>query len=145
MPVDPSTFKEYEGKSVILHRQTGDGLEELEGKIEAASEGGIAFKEKGRRDPILILPTEVEELDFAPETPKKITQKTLKAVTENTVRQHLVDRHGMTRPEANKINDEEAWEIHEKIDHKDLGHKHEVEEVEDDEVADDEDIFDEDE
>ncbi len=133
MSVDPNTLEEFSEQAVLLHRILEDGsVEELEGRVEAASAAGLAFKEKGKRDVILILPQEIEEIEAAPETPKKLAQKTLKAVTRTNVRQHLLDRHGLTRPEANAMTDEAAWDMHEEADHSELGHKHE----EDDEEAD---------
>lgn len=128
MSVDPSTLEEFSDKSVILHLKTDEGIEELEGKVEAASAEGMAFKEKGKRDLRLVEADEIEEISLAPETPKKITQKKLKEPTLTGVRQHLVDRHGMPRSEANSMNDEKAWDLHDQIDHKDLGHKHVSEE-----------------
>lgn len=131
MPVDPNTLAEFDGKQVILHRIQEDGsAEELEGKIEAASPAGIAFKEKGRRDVDLVMPDEIDNIELAPEKPKTIVQKKLKPVTINNVRQHLVDRHGFARSQANGLSDDDAYEIHEAIDHSDLGHKHVAEEEE---------------
>jgi len=124
MSVDPNTLEEFSDKSVILHLKTDEGIEELEGKVEAASVEGMAFKEKGKRDLRLVEADEIEEIALAPETPKKITQKKLKEPTLTGVRQHLVDRHGMPRSEANSMNDEKAWDLHDQIDHKDLGHRH---------------------
>lgn len=136
MTVDATKLESYTDKSVVLQRIQEDGeLIELEGKVEAASEQGMAFKEKGKRDVILILPAEIEEIEEAPETPKRIAQKTLKLVKVTNVRQHLVDRHGMLRSDANSMTDEAAMEYHDEIDHSDLGHKHESEEEEADTEA----------
>lgn len=125
MAISAKDLVKYDGKQVILHLVQEDGsAKEMEGKVEAASEAGMAFKEKGKRDVELIMPSDIEEIAFAPEKPKRITQKKLKPVTVTNVRQHLVDRHGMSRSEANSITDEEALELHDQVDHKDLGHKH---------------------
>lgn len=127
MSVDGATLVEYAGKKVILHLQQDDGtLAELEGKVEDASEVGIAFKEKGKRDISLILPHQVEEISLAPNATKKVVQKKLKLVTITTVRQHLADRHGRLVSELNGMTDEQAWAEHEAIDHSDLGHRHEA-------------------
>lgn len=126
MPVDPNRLGEYAGKHVILHLIKDDGsVAEVEGKVEDASEAGVAFKEKGKRDVSLVLPPEVEEIAIAPTKAKKVTQKKLKPVAINNVRQHLADRHGWEVAPLNDMTDEEAWQEHENIDHSTLGHRHE--------------------
>lgn len=131
MSVDPSTLEQYDGKQVIIHLIQEDGsVKEFEGKVEAASAEGMAFKEKGRRDVELVLPGQIEEISAAPVKPKSLTQKKLKPVAETSVRQHLLDRHGYDRPTVNQMSDEQAFAEHEDIDHSDLGHKHEDEDDE---------------
>lgn len=125
MPVDPATLEEYDGKQVLLTVIQEDGsAKEFEGKIEAASPAGVAFKEKGKRDVELVEPDKIEEIALAPIKPKSLPQKKLKPVTENTVRQHLLDRHGYDRSVVNGMTDDQAFKEHEDIDHDDLGHKH---------------------
>jgi hypothetical protein len=118
---------------ILTIAQDGGDAAELEGKVDAASEAGMAFKEKGKRDVILVMPDEIIEIALAPSKPKSLAQKKLKPVTESTVRQHLLDRHGYLRTEVNKMEDDEAFETHEAIDHADLGHKHIVESDEENE------------
>lgn len=139
MSVDPSTLATFSGKQVILHLIQDDGsVAELEGKVEDASEVGMAFKEKGKRDVDLVLPDQIEEITAAPEKPKKIVQKKLKAVTVTTVRQHLADRHGWTIGEVNEMSDDEALGVHDDLDHSDLGHKHESDEDDNNEAGENE-------
>lgn len=127
MTVDASTLVDYAGKQVVMHLIQEDGsLREVEGKIEDASEVGLAFKEKGKRDISLVLPNEVEEIEAAPIKPKKVVQKKLKPVQAANVRQHLADRHGLLISELNEMTDEDAETYHNSIDHGDLGHRHEV-------------------
>lgn len=125
MTVDASTLENFSGKQVILHLIKEDGsVEELTGKVEDASEVGMAFKEKGKRDVDLVLPHQIEEIALAPEKPKTLSQKKLKPVTESTVRQHLLDRHGYERSVVNEMSDAQAFGEHNDIDHTDLGHRH---------------------
>jgi len=125
MSVNPQSLVEFEGKQVILHLiQEDSSVKELEGKVEAASEFGLAFKEKGKRDSDLVEPQQIEEIALAPTKPKSLPQKKLKPVTESTARQHLLDRHGYDRSVVNGMDDEKAFAEHEDIDHTDLGHKH---------------------
>jgi hypothetical protein len=125
MPVDPSTLEDFDGKQVILTLIEEDGsAREVEGKVEAASAAGVAFKEKGKRDVELVEPKSIEEIALAPVKPKTLAQKKLKEVTESSARQHLLDRHGYERSVVNGMSDEQAFAEHEDIDHADLGHKH---------------------
>lgn len=125
MTVAANTLEQYSGKQVILHVVNNEGgLDELEGKVESASEVGMAFKEKGKRDLRLIEPSQIEEIDLAPEAPRKAPQKKLQQVSEKGARQHLLDRHGYLRSWANEVSDEEAFAEHSGIDHSDLGHRH---------------------
>lgn len=129
MSVDLNTLDQYDGKQVILTlaASNGDAIER-EGKIEAGSIAGIAFKEKGKRDVELIEPDEIVEIAEAPEKPKKLLIKKLKAASVNNARAHLADRHGWSRSELNNMTDDEAFNLHDELDHDDLGHKHLVEE-----------------
>lgn len=124
MTVAADTLVDFAGKQVILHLITPEGLKELEGKVEDASEVGMAFKEKGKRDVELVEPHQIEEINLAPEKPKTLAQKKLKPVTENTARQHLLDRHGYERSVVNGMTDSQGLAEHDDIDHADLGHKH---------------------
>ena len=136
MTVDPATLEDFDGKQVILHLIKSDGsVSEVEGKVEAASAAGVAFKEKGKRDVDLVEPNTIEEIALAPVKPKNLTQKKLKPVTDSTARQHLLDRHGYDRSVVNGMDDDQAFEEHEDIDHDDLGHRH-VEPDEDDDNGD---------
>lgn len=125
MTVAASSLEEYSGKQVVLHIVNEEGgLDELEGKVESASEVGMAFKEKGKRDLRLIEPSQIEEIEVAPEAPRKAPQKKLQQVTTKSARQHLLDRHGYLRSWANEVSDDEAFAEHESVDHSDLGHRH---------------------
>jgi hypothetical protein len=130
MAVDASTLEQFSGKQVLLTLITDDGAKEFEGKVEAASEYGMAFKEKGKRDSDLVEPKQIEEIALAPIKPKKLAQKKLKEVTETAARQHLLDRHGYERSVVNEMTDEQGFSEHADIDHDDLGHKHVTDEDE---------------
>ena len=139
MSVDPSTLEQFSGKQVILHLIDEDGsVKELTGKVEDASEVGMAFKEKGKRDVDLVLPNQIEEIALAPEKPKTLAQKKLKPVTETAARQHLLDRHGYERSVVNGMSDDSAFAEHEDIDHSDLGHRHVEPDLDDENDGDDE-------
>lgn len=132
MAVDASTLESFSGKKVVLHVVKDDGMVELNGKVEGASEIGVAFKETGKREVLLYEPHQIEEIQLAPSAPKKLRQKKLKPIEDDRVRQHLVDRHGVSLEWANSASDEDAKAYHDTLDHSDLGHVH-VEESESDE------------
>lgn len=132
MTVAVTELAKHVNKRVVLHVKQDDGtLAEKEGKIEAASEAGLAFKEKGSSKLDLYLPEQIEEIQAAPEKPKSITQKKVKIIEVGQARQHLADRHGVPLSWL-KANDEQtAFEYHESLDHADLGHRHEAPKVTD--------------
>ena len=137
MSVDAATVESFSGKQVILHKILEDGtVAELEGKIEAASEFGIAFREKGKRDADLVELNQIEEVAAVPTKPKKLVQKKLKPVSDSGVRQHLLDRHGYSRSAVNEMSEEQAVAEHNGIDHSDLGHRHVEAETEDESAED---------
>lgn len=136
MSVNPATLESWTDKQVIIHLIQEDGsAKEFEGKIEAASEFGVAFKEKGKRDSDLVMPDKIEEIALAPVKAKTLPQKKLKEVTESSARQHLLDRHGYDRSVVNEMTDESAFKEHNDIDHADLGHKHIAEDDDSDDDA----------
>lgn len=129
MTVKAEDLQQFLNKRVVLHTNDPEDSSktiEREGKVEAASIAGIAFKEKGKSSVDLYEIHQIFEIDTLPEPPKKIRQKKLKPVEEGQVRQHLVDRHGMPVSKANELNEAQATELHDRIDHKDLGHRHEA-------------------
>lgn len=130
MAVNAEELAQFLNKKVIFHTINADGsVTEREGKVEAASAFGVFFKEKGKSSGDLYEPKDIEEIMLVPEAPKKIRQKKMKLVEEGQVRQHLVDRHGMPVSKANELTEEQAVELHNRIDHTDLGHRHEASET----------------
>lgn len=125
MSVAVADLTAHVNKRVILHViQEDQSIKEIEGKIEAASEAGLAFKEKGKSSLDLYEPQQIEEISAAPERPKPVTQKKVKPIELGQARQHLVDRHGVALSWAKEADEQAAFEYHEQLDHTDLGHKH---------------------
>lgn len=123
MTVSTQSLTELTGKSVTITLAEGGTVE---GKIEAASEAGIAFKEKGKGKLDLYMPDQISGVEVAPEKPKAVTQKKLKPIELGQARQHLLDRHGVTLTWAKDADEKAAFEYHQGLDHSDLGHKHEA-------------------
>jgi len=126
--VDTSTLAEFAGKDVVItiHNEDGDD-EQIEGKVEQASDVGIAFKRRGRRDVEAIFPDALVDIHVAEKKPTKLKQRSLLPVEADKVRSHLVQSHGYFLSVVNGYSNEEAEKEHDSIDHSDLGHNHDKE------------------
>ena len=125
-------FSEFVDKKVILVQnlkepnEKGEGAVEIEGTVVAANAIGILLKPKGQVKPVIIEVGDVEQIGYAPEKIKAIKAKMLKPITYGQAKSHLLERHGMTLTDVNKLSEEEALKYHNGLDHKvlDLGHVH---------------------
>lgn len=96
-----------------------------EGRVELGSPIGLMFKEKGKSNVVLIEANTIEAVEeLAPKEPNVVT-KTLQPIPLGRVRQHLADRHGWTKEQANGLTEAQAAEQHDALDHSVLAHKHE--------------------
>lgn len=122
MSVDPNKLADYAGKNVNI-KLSGEYAElSGEGKVEAASTMGVAFKPKGKGT-VIVLPSDVEAIE-ASAVVKKITRKSMLPATLDNVRQHLVDRHGYKVSDIEQYTPEQALEFHNSLEHGELGHDH---------------------
>ena len=102
-------------------------------KIEQVNAAAILYTVKGKgglnlleqEDFVSFIVTEPKVALVAPGA-KVLTQKTVKAVTLETVRKHLADSHAISLEFLNKITPDDALVFHDVGDHSRLGHKHEV-------------------
>lgn len=62
--------------------------------------------------------------DFISNTPVRLTRRWIQGTSAMNVRQHLLDRHGMPFSFIKAMDDTQAFEAHDKINHSDLGHAH---------------------
>lgn len=122
MTVDTRTLIDYKGKDVVLKLVGED--ETIEGHVEQASEVGIAFKRKGRRDVEPIFPDALESINVAEKKVAALKQKKTLPVTTDKVKSHLLNAHGYYVSAINGLSPEEAEKEHDSIDHSDLGHNH---------------------
>lgn len=104
----------------------GHAASEIEGTVQAANSEAILIKPKGKTTPSLILTSMIESIEYVNEKPKELKAKVLKEVDYGTARSHLLERHGYTLSEINKVSEKEALEVHSLIDHvaAGLGHVH---------------------
>lgn len=122
------SYEKYQGrKVVVVYKVDGqtDAVEQ-EGTAEVANAGGILFKPKGKTQMVLIEASNIEEVNFAEDKPKKLDRKTLKVVQFGGARNHLLERHGYRLGDINDMSEQDAYDLHEGIDHEteDLGHVH---------------------
>lgn len=125
---------QYQDKKVIVTRnlkeanKDGHLSEEIEGTVLSANdEVGLLIKPVGKVMAELVTPAEIEgEVRLAPTVLRTFKQKALKPVTLDSVRQHLIDKHGFSLTLINSANEKRAMTIHNDIDHSDLGHSHEA-------------------
>lgn len=124
-----SDYSEFVNKKAILVRTEEGKTEavEVEGTIQAASELGVLIKPKGRTKLELVPASEIEDVRHVIEKPKALTARVLKIVEFGGARNHLLERHGYTLKAINELNEQEALDAHDKINHidADLGHTHE--------------------
>lgn len=124
MSVDPNILADYAGKNVNIVL-TGEYAElSGEGKVEAASTMGVAFKPKGKGS-VIVLPSDIDAIEAAAVI-KKITRKSMLPVNLDNIRQHLVDRHGYEVEAIEAMTPEQALAWHNNdLNHEKLGHDHE--------------------
>lgn len=122
------SFEKYTGrKVVVVHKVDGQtDLQESEGLAEVANEGGILFKPKGKTQMILIEASNIEEVNFIEDKPRKLDRKVLKVVQFGQARNHLLERHAYRLADVNDMSEQDAFDLHGDIDHEaaDLGHLH---------------------
>lgn len=124
---DTLNLADYEGQRVIVTRKLEDGtLAEVEGTCQSANELGVLIKPRGKASVEIIEASDIEQVTFAPEKPKKLGPKYVKEITYGNARRHLLDRHSATLTEIAAMSEETALRTHAAIDHEadDLGHRH---------------------
>ena len=105
--------------------EDGHTAEEVEGLVVTANDSvGIVIKPAGKTLVRLIKTVDIEKIDLAPTSLRVFKQKTMRVIGLDTVRQHLLDRHGWSLSVINGMDENKAMEIHKGIDHANLGHAH---------------------
>ena len=118
---------EYVGKKVVITKRAADGTAvEVIGTCEAYNDAALLLKPKGKTQFELIEAADIEQVVLAPEGDKKIKAKKIKPAPLGSAKSHLLERHGLTLTYVNGLTEEQAYEVHESLDHValDLGHIH---------------------
>jgi hypothetical protein len=119
----------FEGKRVIVqeditHLGSDEDFREVEGTVGKADATGLVLQtSKG----VTIIPV-ARILDVEVKLPNRLQRRWLREAGASTVRQHLLDRHGMPFDliAAQGVDHKLYLEMHSKIDHGNLGHQHGV-------------------
>jgi hypothetical protein len=120
----------FDGKKVVIVHNLaeanakGELAEEVEGTALAANGMGVLLKPKGTTQAVLIEAGNIEEINFAPEKPKKLVVRWLKDVEYGNARQHLASSHGYQVSKIEPMDEQAALEFHGTLDHSDLAHRH---------------------
>jgi hypothetical protein len=129
---DTTNLADWAGKDVSILLNGAD--EYIDGHVEKASEVGLAFKRKGRRDIDPIFPDDIQEIKALEKPATKLKQKKQLPVSIDRVKSHLVTAHGYRLSVVNAMSPEDAENEHNGIDHSDLGHNHNKAEKDDSEA-----------
>lgn len=119
---DTTNLAQWAGKDVSILLDGAD--EYIDGHVEKASEVGLAFKRKGRRDIDPIFPDAIQDIKALEKPAAKLKQKKQLPVSTDRVKSHLVTAHGFRLSVVNAMSPEDAEKEHNSIDHSDLGHNH---------------------
>lgn len=120
-------FTSFTGKKVkVVLGPDAEGGENrtVEGKVELGTPQGIMLKAKGKTD--LLRGEEIIDISELADAPKLLKAKSLKPVDVNTVKSHVLERHGATLAYVNQTSAEDVFTWHSQQDHValDLGHVH---------------------
>lgn len=123
--------EEYVGKKVLVTVKAEDGSAvEVEGTVEKANDFALVIKPKGKTRLDIIENDAIIEIKYIAETGTPLKAKLLKPVELGQARTHLLERHGYTLADINKMDEQGAFDFHKALDHValDLGHTHGVKE-----------------
>ena len=120
--IEDVDLTDYVDKRVELKTITAE--EAVVGTVSSAMPKAIAFKEKGKSSLVLIDATDIESIRMAPEAEAQMKPRRLNLAELDTVKRHLVDRHGYALADINAMSPEDAYSFHESIDHTPLSHFH---------------------
>ncbi|AKJ71868.1 hypothetical protein TIN4_71 [Tsukamurella phage TIN4] len=121
-PTTELELTDYDGKRVELKLVGSD--EYVTGTVASSSPEMIAFKEKGKSHLGLVKHDEIEDIRVALEAEPEMKARRLNLVNLDTVKRHLVDRHGYSLADINSMTPEDALAFHDGLNHEPLSHFH---------------------
>lgn len=129
MSIRLADLSEYRGRFVqVEYDTTNQGGDEssrtITGKL--AGVGPTAIVVQGRYEVLMIQTSDLLEIDEVLRHTSRdaLTIRKIARTTLESVRQHLLDRHGMQASSVRGMTDEQASEVHGALVHDDLGHVH---------------------
>ena len=121
--VTVDAIQQFLGKKIIVNYKTDDDPKIFEGKVLAISPAGLVM---GNRSTTKLFDLE-EVIDWDPVTrQRRVQRRQLRVLdeTDQSVRQHLADRHAVPVDVLNAVDEDTARSMHDRIDHGQLGHYH---------------------
>jgi hypothetical protein len=126
MSVSTVDLGTLDGQRVRVKARDGDAAEfEWEGTVIAASPIAILVKPRGAMLAELVQAENIIDLEVLANPNAKLILRKIRILKPHEVRQHLVDRHGESWDNVERMNDIAAFEFHNSLDHSNLGHIHE--------------------
>lgn len=129
MSIRLADLSDYRNRFVQVEYDTtkegsDDGSRTITGKL--AGVGPTAIVIQGRYEVLMIPLSDLLEIDEVLRHTSRdaLTIRKIARTTLESVRQHLLDRHGMQASSVRGMTDEQATEIHDALVHDDLGHVH---------------------
>lgn len=128
MPIKANELPGLKGKLVIVqvtvHGDDDEDYREVSGRVLAAAVDSIAIQPpRGKLE--LIMAVDIIDIDLQPRS-RRLVKRWIDAMSDDHVRQHLADRHGVPLDLLRPISDKDAAKMHNAKNHETLGHGHGV-------------------
>lgn len=123
--IDPNRILDLTDKRVVVQVKDdmGDGVREIEGKVLASDRTGLVIQTRSGTS--IINTSEIEDIEvIVPNMQRRLIKRWIQEIEPGSVRQHLVDRHGMPFDLINALPDGNAVQVHNQLPHGNLGHDH---------------------
>lgn len=120
MSVPLADLRQLFKRTVTLHTKSD---EEISGKVLGVGKDGVVVRHRGNARIVLI----DEILDYQEVVRprrKKVLRRVVRRITGDAIKQHLADRHALFVDLCNAIGVEDAYKMHNNINHQNLGHYH---------------------
>lgn len=124
--IDAASVARFHDKIVVINVENKDGtFSTVEGRVLAANEAGIALRNRSNTRIVDLkdIIGEIEEVG-RPRRKKVLRRYVREIGPDDSVKQHLADRHGILVSVLNAVDEDTTRELHDGIIHDDLGHRH---------------------
>jgi hypothetical protein len=98
-----------------------EDFREVRGRCLVANNGGLVIQTKHRSE--MIQMRDIIDIEYDTK-PKRLARRRLDEISDEAVRQHLLDRHGLPYEIVKQMDVQTAVTLHNKYNHGTLGHEH---------------------